>query len=78
MFDSLGTILASLFGAAAVGLTAWFGRRAYTRVKEDRDRIKANQEAIDAAMRRVVAARRKSDTVVPLDAKKRDAFGGQP
>lgn len=78
MFDSLGTILASLLGAAAVALTAWFGRRAYTRVKDDRDRIQQNQQAVDASMKRVVEFRRKTDSQPPPDPKKRDAFGSQP
>lgn len=78
MLDSMGTILASLIGAAAVGLSAWWGLRAYTRIKEDRDRIASNQAAVDAAMRRVIEARRRADTQVALDAKRRDAFDRQP
>lgn len=78
MPDSLGTILASLLGAAAVGLSAWWGRRAYVRVREDRDRIQANQQSVDEAMKRVIEARRKADTQVALDAKRRDTFEGQP
>jgi hypothetical protein len=78
MLDSLGTVLASLIGAAAVGLSAWWGRRAYTRVKEDRDRIRANEQAVDAAMQRVIESRRQADTQVALDPKRRDEFEQQP
>lgn len=78
MLDSLSAILAGLIGAAGIGLTAWYGRRAYTRVKTDRDRIAEQQVAVDAAMQRVVEFRRKADTQVALDPKQRDAFEKQP
>lgn len=78
MLDSLGTVLASLFGVVAVWISAWFGRRAYTRIKADRDRIAANQEAVDAATRRAIEARRKADMKSALDVKRRDEFDRQP
>lgn len=78
MLDSIGTLLAGVLGAVAVGLSAWWGRRAYTRIKEDRDRIVANQAAVDAAMQRAVEFRRKADTQVALDPKRRDALEDQP
>ena len=79
MFDSLGTIIATLLGAAGVIVSAWLGRQAYTRVKEDRDRIAANQAAIDAASKRLLDARRKADIhQAVLDAKRRDEFEKQP
>jgi uncharacterized membrane protein YebE (DUF533 family) len=79
MFDSMGTIVATLLGAAGVIASAWLGRRAYTNIKADRDRIAANQTAIDAASKRMLEARRKADIhQAVLDAKRRDEFEKQP
>ena len=79
MFDSLGTIVATLLGAAGIFVSAWLGRKAYTSIKADRDRIAANQAAIDAASKRLLDARRKADIhQAVLDAKRRDEFEKQP
>ena len=79
MFDSLGTIIATLLGAAGVIVSAWLGRKAYTKIKADRDRIAANQASIDAASKRMLEARRKAELhQVVLDAQRRDEFEKQP
>ena len=79
MVDSLGTIVATLLGVVGVIVSAWLGRRAYTSIKADRDRIAANQAAIDAASQRLLDARRKANRhQVVLDAQRRNEFEKQP
>lgn len=78
MFDSLITLLVGVVGAAGIVFTAWVGRRAYTRVKTERDRIAENQKALDAAVQRAIEARRKANVKVALDPKRRDEFEKQP
>ena len=79
IFDSVGTIIATLLGAAGVIVSAWLGRKAYTNIKADRDRIAANQSAIDAASKRMIEARRKNELhQVVLDAQRRDEFEKHP
>ena len=78
MFDSLGTLITAILGVIGMAVSVWLGRKAYTTIKADRDRIASNQAAIDAAMKRLAEARRKATSQTPLDANKRDAFDRQP
>jgi len=79
MLDSLGTIIATILGQRASWSRPGWDRQAYTRIKADRDRIAANQAAIDAASKRLLDARRKADIhQAVLDAQRRDEFEKQP
>lgn len=69
---SIAMILAGVVGILAV---LW-GRAILKNVKAERDSIREAHEAIDAAGRRLEAARQANQK--PINAKQRNDFEGQP
>ena len=76
MFSSLTGLLMTGLGTAAAVLAGLWGRHRYRVLKEDRDRIRATQDAIDQAAQRLEAARK--TPVRPIDARRRTDFEQRP
>lgn len=76
MLSSLAGLLTTVGGAAIALLAGLLARSRYRALKEDRDRIQATHDAIDAAGQRLDAVRKAM--AQPVDAKRRTDFEEQP
>jgi hypothetical protein len=73
---SLSMMLMTGVGIIVAWLAGSCGWLMYRRIKDDRDRIQDAHDALDAAGKRLEAARKASQK--PIDLKQRKDFEGQP
>ena len=72
-FSMMLSVMAGVIVAWLAGSCGWL---VYRRVKEERDRIQDAHDALDAAGKRLEAARQANRK--PIDPKQRKDFEGQP
>jgi hypothetical protein len=75
-FMSFSMMLSVMAGVVVAGLAGSCGWLMYRRVKDDRDRIQDAHDALNAAGKRLEAARQANQK--PIDSKQRKGFEGQP
>ena len=72
-FSMMLSVMAGVIVAWLAGSCGWL---MYRRVKDERDRIQDAHDALDAAGKRLEAARQANQN--PIDPKQRKDFEGQP